>query len=146
MRPFFTPRRREVRALPRLANFDPQWLVLNLAEASFESCQFGTDSESHLLKYGAVKLRSLCHVLCTSQSSIVTAHPLARASMQQQSEIRLSSKTMPPISYICPTFGKELRLTGVVPTCEGTMYEYQFSDDGDRLSWRPHHLKSVFAT
>jgi hypothetical protein len=53
---------------------------------------------------------------------------------------------MPPISYICPTFGKELRLTGVVPTCEGTMYEYQFSDDGDRLSWRPHHLKSVFAT
>lgn len=57
----------------------------------------------------------------------------------------LSSKTEQPISPTCPRCGKEMRLTGVVPTCEDTTYEYVCSNDGDRLSWRPHHLKSSLA-
>jgi hypothetical protein len=56
----------------------------------------------------------------------------------------LSSKTVPPISPTCPTCGKEMRLIGVVPTCDGAIYEYLCSN-GDRLSWRPHHLKSSLA-
>ena len=35
-----------------------------------------------------------------------------------------------------------MTLTGVIPTCEGPTYDYQCSNDGDRLSWRPHQLKS----
>ena len=46
----------------------------------------------------------------------------------------LSSKTVPPIPPTCPTCGKEMTLTGVVPNCEGAIYEYQCSNDGDRLS------------
>ena len=57
----------------------------------------------------------------------------------------LSSKTVPPIPPACPTCGKEMTLTAVVPTCEGTIYEYECSNDGDRLNWRPHHLKSPLA-
>jgi hypothetical protein len=56
-----------------------------------------------------------------------------------------SAKTVPRIPPICPTCGKELTLVGVVPTCESTIYEYQCSNDGDRLSWRPRHLKSSLA-
>ena len=55
------------------------------------------------------------------------------------------AKTAQPIPPTCPTCGKEMRLTGVVPTCEGTIYDYMCSNDGDRLSWRPHHLKSSLA-
>ena len=57
----------------------------------------------------------------------------------------LSSKTVPPIPPTCPTCGKEMTLSGVVPTCEGAVYEYLCSNDGDRLSWRPHHLKNPLA-
>jgi predicted RNA-binding Zn-ribbon protein involved in translation (DUF1610 family) len=64
-------------------------------------------------------------------------------SMQQQSEFKLSSQTVPPISPICPTCGKEVRLTGVVPTCEGAIYEYLCSNDGDRLSWRPNRCRDL---
>jgi len=35
-----------------------------------------------------------------------------------------------------------MRLTGVNPFCDGTIYDYKCSNDGDRLSWRPHYLKS----
>jgi hypothetical protein len=48
-----------------------------------------------------------------------------------------SAKTVPPISPTCPTCGKEMTLTGVAPTCDGTIYDYQCSNDWDRLSWRP---------
>ena len=58
------------------------------------------------------------------------------------SKTPISSKTEPPIPPTCPTCGKEMRQTGVDPTCEGAIYEYECSNDGDRLSWRPHHLKS----
>ena len=51
----------------------------------------------------------------------------------------LTSKTVPPISPDCPTCGKEMTLTGVTPTCVGTIYEYLCSNDGDRLSWQPYH-------
>ena len=55
----------------------------------------------------------------------------------------LPSKTDPLISPPCPACGKEMRLTGVTPTSEGQMiYEYLCSNDGDRLSWQPHRLKS----
>ena len=54
----------------------------------------------------------------------------------------ISSEAMPPISPTCPTCGKEMRLTGVNPSCDGTTYDYRCSNDGDRLSWRPHYLKS----
>jgi hypothetical protein len=54
----------------------------------------------------------------------------------------ISSEAMPPISPTCPTCGKEMRLTGVNPFCDGTVYDYKCSNDGDRLSWRPHYLKS----
>jgi hypothetical protein len=55
----------------------------------------------------------------------------------------ISSETVPPIiSPICPTCGKEMRLTGINPACDGTSYDYECSNDGDRISWRPHHLKS----
>jgi hypothetical protein len=57
----------------------------------------------------------------------------------------LPSKAVPPISPACPTCGKEMMLTAVVPTCEDTIYEYECSNDGGRLSWRPHHLKSPLA-
>ena len=57
----------------------------------------------------------------------------------------LSCKTVPPIPPTCPTCGKEMSLTGVVPSCGDTTYEYVCSNDGDRLSWRPHHLKSSLA-
>lgn len=58
------------------------------------------------------------------------------------SKTPISCKTEPPILPICPTCGKEMRLTGVDPTCDGAIYEYECSNDGDRLSWRPHHLKN----
>jgi hypothetical protein len=54
----------------------------------------------------------------------------------------LSSKTVPPISPPCPTCGKKLELIGITPTCEFTIYEYECSNDGDRLSWQPHHPKN----
>jgi hypothetical protein len=54
----------------------------------------------------------------------------------------ISSEAMPPISPTCPTCGKEMRLTGFSPFCDGTIYDYKCSNDGDRLSWRPHYLKS----
>ena len=41
-----------------------------------------------------------------------------------------------PLSPPCPTCGKEMRLMGHSPTCEGVIYEFWCSDDGDRLSWR----------
>jgi hypothetical protein len=37
------------------------------------------------------------------------------------------------------------RLTGVNPYCDGTVYDYKCSNDGDRLSWRPHYLKNSLA-
>ena len=57
----------------------------------------------------------------------------------------LPAKTAQPISPICPTCGQEMTLTGVVPTCGDTIYDYVCSNDGDRLSWRPHHLKNTLA-
>lgn len=42
-----------------------------------------------------------------------------------------------PISPRCPTCGTIMDLTGYSPTCESTIYDYQCSRDGDRLSWRP---------
>jgi hypothetical protein len=43
----------------------------------------------------------------------------------------ITSETVPPISPFCPTCGKEMRLTGINPTCDGTTYDYQCSNDGD---------------
>jgi len=57
----------------------------------------------------------------------------------------ISSETVPPISPICPTCGKEMKLTGINPSCVGVTYDYQCSNDGDHLSWRPYHLKSPLA-
>jgi hypothetical protein len=45
--------------------------------------------------------------------------------------------TISPPCPICPTCGKEMRLTGATPTSGSTIYEYLCSNDGDRLSWRP---------
>ena len=40
-----------------------------------------------------------------------------------------------PLSPPCPTCGKEMRLTGHAPTCDGVIYEFLCGDDGDLLSW-----------
>jgi hypothetical protein len=48
-------------------------------------------------------------------------------------------KNVAPLSPPCPTCGKEMRLTGHAPTCEGVIYDFLCSDDGDLLSWRPGH-------
>jgi hypothetical protein len=45
-----------------------------------------------------------------------------------------------PLSPPCPTCGKEMRLTGHPPTCEGVIYDFLCSDDGDLLSWRPRRV------
>jgi len=55
----------------------------------------------------------------------------------------ISSKNVPLTCPLCPTCGKEMTLTGVTPTCESVIYEYVCSNDGDRLSWQPHHPKST---
>ena len=57
----------------------------------------------------------------------------------------ISSETVPSIFPICPTCGKEMRLTGINPACDGATYDYECSNDGDRLRWRPHHLKNSLA-
>jgi len=57
------------------------------------------------------------------------------------SESAISSKNAPLISPPCPSCGKEMTLTGVTPTSECVIYEYLCSNDGDRLSWQPHHQK-----
>ena len=57
----------------------------------------------------------------------------------------ISSETVPPISPACPTCGKKMTLTGINPSCDGATYDYECSNDGDHLSWRPHHLKSPLA-
>jgi hypothetical protein len=49
-------------------------------------------------------------------------------------------KNVAPLSPPCPTCGKKMRLTGHAPTCEGVIYDFRCSDDGDFLSWRPGHL------
>ena len=41
-----------------------------------------------------------------------------------------------PISPACPTCGKEMKLTSYSPTCEGMIYDFSCSTDGDRLTWR----------
>jgi hypothetical protein len=48
-----------------------------------------------------------------------------------------SAKNVPSISIHCPTCGKEMTPAGVTPTCDGTIYEYLCSNDGDRLTWQP---------
>ena len=53
----------------------------------------------------------------------------------------ISPKESPSIHPTCPTCGKEMSLTSVTPTCESTIYEYLCSNDGDRLTWQPHHPK-----
>ena len=53
----------------------------------------------------------------------------------------LPSKNVPPISPACPTCNKEMTLTAVIPNSESVVYEYRCSNDGDRLSWQPHHPK-----
>jgi len=55
----------------------------------------------------------------------------------------LASRIVPPIPPTCPTCGREMRLTGVVPTCEDAIYEYLCSKDGGRLSWRPNHRRDL---
>jgi hypothetical protein len=45
-----------------------------------------------------------------------------------------------PLSPPCPTCGKEMRLTGHAPTCDGVIYEFLCGDDGDLLSWRPRRV------
>lgn len=57
----------------------------------------------------------------------------------------VSSETVPSIFPLCPTCSKEMRLTGITPTCESSIYEHMCSGDGDRLSWRPrnHHAGAV---
>jgi hypothetical protein len=57
-----------------------------------------------------------------------------------------SSKIVPPASPFCPTCGKEMSLTGVAPTSGNTIFEYLCSNDGDRLSWQPHHWDDGAAT
>jgi hypothetical protein len=57
----------------------------------------------------------------------------------------IPSEAMPPISPTCPTCGKEMRLTGFNATCDGMIYDYECSNDGDRLSWRPHLKSSLVA-
>jgi lysyl-tRNA synthetase class I len=54
----------------------------------------------------------------------------------------LSSKTFTPIPPPCPTCGKEMKLMGIVPNTEGTIYEYLCENGGDRLTWQPRHWKS----
>ena len=41
-----------------------------------------------------------------------------------------------PISPACPTCGKEMRFTGYSPMCDGVIYDFSCSTDGDRLTWR----------
>jgi len=55
-----------------------------------------------------------------------------------------SSKTVPPIAPLCPTSGKEMKLLGIVPNTEGTIYEYLCENEGGRLTWQPHHRESSF--
>jgi len=50
-----------------------------------------------------------------------------------------------PNSPLCPTCGKEMRPTGHAPTCEGVIYDFLCSDDGDRLSWRPRRDAAIAA-
>jgi hypothetical protein len=54
----------------------------------------------------------------------------------------LSSKTVTPIPPPCPTCGKEMKLTGIVPSSKATTYEYLCESEGDRLTWQPLHWKS----
>lgn len=65
--------------------------------------------------------------------------------ISDQASSDLSYKTEQPIPPCCPTCGKKMRLTGVVPSCAGTIYDYVCNNDGDSLSWRPHQLKSPLA-
>jgi predicted RNA-binding Zn-ribbon protein involved in translation (DUF1610 family) len=53
----------------------------------------------------------------------------------------LSSQIAPS----CPTCGKKMGLIAICPTCQGTIYEYVCSNDGDRLSWQPHNPKMLSA-
>ena len=49
----------------------------------------------------------------------------------------VSSFAIPPNAPSCPTCGKQMTLRGIVPTSEGTIYDYLCGNDGDRLSWQP---------
>ena len=49
----------------------------------------------------------------------------------------ISSKTVPPISPSCPTCTKPMRLISMTPFCDGVVYGYVCSNDGDHVSWRP---------
>ena len=49
--------------------------------------------------------------------------------------MRIENATL--ISPLCPTCGKEMKLTGYSPMCEGGMiYDFSCGTDGDRLTWR----------
>ena len=47
-----------------------------------------------------------------------------------------------PVPPSCPTCGKQMKLTGYNPTCEGVVYNYVCRSDGDRLSWQPRPEKT----
>ena len=65
--------------------------------------------------------------------------------LSSKTVLPIPSETVPPITPTCPTCGKEMRLTGINPACDGATYDYECSNDGDRLRWRPHLLKNSLA-
>jgi hypothetical protein len=43
------------------------------------------------------------------------------------------------VSPLCPTCGKKMEQTSATPTCDGVIYGFLCSSDGDRLSWQRGH-------
>jgi hypothetical protein len=54
--------------------------------------------------------------------------------------MRTETETRTFISPSCPTCGKEMKLTGLTPTCDGVIYDFVCTKDKDSLSWRPRRV------
>ena len=53
----------------------------------------------------------------------------------------LSAKSASHIFLACPTCASTMSVTSITPTCNGVIYGFLCSNDGDHISWR-RRLKS----
>ena len=96
------------------------------------------EAQSSLLSKGSLKAPEIS---TPDRHQTATVAPIVPRELAMPASEILRSSEAPPIPPSCPTCGKKMRLTGVTPTCQGTVYDYLCSEDGDCLSWRPHHSK-----
>ena len=121
-----------------LIPFEANWPLLNRGLAPFEIRYLFTRGASSLLSKGSLKAPEIS---TPDRHQTATVAPIVPRELAMPASEILRSSEAPPIPPSCPTCGKKMRQTGVTPTCQGTVYDYLCSEDGDCLSWRPHHSK-----